>query len=210
MDNNSKQNFNLVVTEFETRIAEFFGAPYAVAVDSCTHGIELCLRYNNIDKIIVPDRTYVSIPMLAKKLNIKLIFCKDWDWTQYYEVAYNKNKKTSIYDAAVLWCANSYIPESFMCISFQFQKHLSLGRGGIILTDNRVAALQLKKMSYDGRLPNIPWRDQNIDTMGYHYYMTPETAQLGLDKIDVAIATPPRQWVVTDWPDLTQMKIFKQ
>jgi dTDP-4-amino-4,6-dideoxygalactose transaminase len=97
-----------------------------------------------------------------------------------------------------------------MGISFQFQKHLSLGRGGILLMDNEEAAIQIKKMSYDGRLPNIPWRDQDIDTLGYHYYMTPEVAQLGLDKLPKAIETAPRQWVVTDWPDLTQMKIFKQ
>ena len=36
------------VKEFENKVAEFFGAPYAVAVDSCTHGIELSLRYKNI------------------------------------------------------------------------------------------------------------------------------------------------------------------
>jgi dTDP-4-amino-4,6-dideoxygalactose transaminase len=96
-----------------------------------------------------------------------------------------------------------------MCISFQYQKHLSLGRGGIILMDNESDYISLKKMSYDGRLPNIPWRDQDIDTVGFHYYMTPETAQLGLDKLQTAIDTPPRQWVVTDWPDLTNMKIFK-
>ena len=40
----------------------------------------------------------------------------------------------------------------------------------------------LKKMSYDGRVPDVPWRKQNIDMIGYHYYMTPETAQEGIDK----------------------------
>ena len=65
-------------------------------------------------------------------------------------------------------------------------------------------------MSYDGRLPDRPWREQDIDTIGYHYYMTPETAQLGLDKLPFAINHTPRQWVVSDWPDLTQMKIFKK
>ena len=96
-----------------------------------------------------------------------------------------------------------------MNISFQFQKHLSLGRGGIILTDNKEAAEQLKKMTYDGRIPNVPWRDQNVNTLGYHYYMTPETAIKGLEKLDDAIKTKPKQWVITDWPDLTQMDIFK-
>jgi hypothetical protein len=38
--------------------------------------------------------------------------------------------------------------------------------------------------------------------------MTPETAKLGLEKLPEAIETEPRQWVVSDWPDLTQMKIF--
>ena len=68
-----------------------------------------------------------------------------------------------------------------LCVlSFQFQKHLSLGRGGMILTDDKDAKDELKKMSYDGRVPDSPWRDQNISTMGYHYYMTPETAQNGI------------------------------
>ena len=97
-----------------------------------------------------------------------------------------------------------------MSVSFQFRKHLSLGRGGIILSDNKKASLELKKMSYDGRLPDIPWGEQNIDIMGYHYYMTPETAELGLKKLDRAISTTPKQWVLTDWPDLTKMDVFKK
>jgi dTDP-4-amino-4,6-dideoxygalactose transaminase len=190
------------VTEFENKIAEFFGAPYAIAVDSCTHGVELALRYTQVDHIIVPKHTYLSIPFLANKLWIDL-FWKDENWTDYYYLT------DQVIDAAVLWKPNSYIPGTFMGVSFQYQKHLSLGRGGIILTDDKEAAVQLKKMSYDGRIPNVPWREQNIDTIGYHYYMTPEVAQNGLNKLSEAINTPPRQWVVSDWPDLTQMSIFK-
>jgi dTDP-4-amino-4,6-dideoxygalactose transaminase len=36
-------DFN-TVTLFEQKIAEFFGAPCAIAVDSCTHGIELMFK----------------------------------------------------------------------------------------------------------------------------------------------------------------------
>ena len=191
-----------VVETLENRLAKFFGAPYAIAVDCCTHGLELCLRYTNTKEFSTPSRTYLSVPFLANKLNIK----HTWnyiEWKDYYYLTDN------IIDAAVLWKENSYIPETFMCISFQFQKHLSLGRGGVILTDNLEAATNLKKMSYDGRLPNIPWRDQDIKTIGYHYYMTPETAQLGLDKFEEATNTTPRQWSINDWPDLTKMTIFK-
>lgn len=194
-------NFS-TVSFFENKIAEFFGAPYAIAVDSCTHGIELALRLTDAKLITVPKRTYLSIPFLAEKLNIDRVW-KDEDWVDYYYLT------STVIDAAVLWKPKSYIQNTFMGISFQYQKHLSLGRGGVLLCDNVDDARELKKMSYDGRLPNIPWRDQNISSVGYHYYMTPETAQLGLDKLHAAILSEPRQWTVNDWPDLTQMDIFK-
>src|ERR1035437_5588308 len=95
------------VTEFENKIAEFFGAPFAVAVDSCTAGVELCLRYKKVKSIRCPKHTYLSIPMLANKLGIGLDF---WDerWQDYYYVA------PYIIDAAVLWKKDSYIPGTFM------------------------------------------------------------------------------------------------
>ena len=192
------------VTNFENKIAEFFGSPYAVAVDCCTHGIELCLRFTGANNVTFPTRTYLSVPFLGEKLNLNWSW-KNENWKDYYCIG-----NTSIYDAAVLWKRNSYIPGTFMCVSFQFQKHLSLGRGGMILTDSQQAATELKKMSYDGRLPGIPWREQNIDTFGLHYYMTPEVASLGLEKLPEAIKTKPHKWVVTDWPDLTKLEIFKK
>ena len=166
---------------FEEKIAEFFGSPYAVAIDCCTHGLELCLRHQNIKKITVPTRTYLSVPFLAIKLGL------EWEWREEDWIDYCQLGDTGIYDAAVLWKQNSYIPDTFMCISFQFQKHLSLGRAGMILTSDEQAAKDLKIMSYDGREPNIPWREQNIRHIGYHYYMTPEMAELGLAKLPEAI-----------------------
>jgi len=45
--------------------------------------------------------------------------------------------------------------------------------------------------------------------MGYHYYMTPETAKLGLEKLEQAKNSTPKQWTLQDWPDLRNMEIFK-
>lgn len=191
-----------LVTEFEHAVADFFGAPHAVAVDSCTHGIELCLRYTNATGIRVPKRTYLSVPFLADKLNIEREWM-DWQWKDYYPVTH------WVYDAAVYWERGGYKIRTFMCLSFQYQKHLSLGRGGMILLDNLDAAFELKKMSYDGRLPYIPWREQNVKSIGWHYYMTPETAQLGLEKLPDAIKKEPRKWSANDYPDLTLMDVFK-
>ena len=194
-------SFN-TVESFEKEISIFFGSPYAVAVDCCTHAIELCLRKEKTDKIQTPKRTYISVPLLSKKLNIKLEWL-DIEWKDYYYVT------PKIIDAAVLWKKNSYIPNKFMCLSFQFKKHLSLGRGGAILLDKKDDYLKLKKMSYDGRLPNIPWMEQDIDTLGYHYYMTPETASIGLNKLTVVKNIEPKNWSYLDYPDVSKMIVFK-
>ena len=46
------------IKDFENKIAHWFGSPYAVAIDCCTHAIELCLRYKEVDKFTVPPNTY--------------------------------------------------------------------------------------------------------------------------------------------------------
>ena len=187
---------------FESKVAEWFGAPYGIAVDCCTHGLELCLRHEQPDYIAVPKHTYLSIPMLADKLQIDLHW-KDEKWEDYYYITNN------IIDAAVYWKENSYISETFMVLSFQFKKHLSTGRGGMILTDNKEAASKLRRMSYDGRLNTLaPWAEQDITEIGYHYYMTPETAIMGLDRFDDAVSREPKKWSYKDYPNINKFKVF--
>lgn len=190
------------VQEFEEQIAEYFGARYAVATDCCTHAIELCARLLRPKNVEVPSRTYLSIPMTMTKLNINWRF-NDRPWSEYYWIT-----NTNIVDAATMFRPNSYVQYSYMCLSFQFKKHLNLGRGGMILLDDYESYRTLKKMRYDGRDDDLPWAHQNVDTMGYHYYMTPETAQLGLDRLAEAIATPARIWSDADYPNLRNMKVF--
>lgn len=192
------------IEEFENKISEYFGSPYAVAVDCCTHAIELSLRHCGYNNITIPKRTYVSIPMTAIKLGL------DWEWVDETWSEYYYLGNTNIIDAATLWRKNSYISNTFMCLSFQFKKHLSVGRGGMILLNKKEDYDILKRMSYDGRDPNKPWAEQNICTMGYHYYMTPETANLGISRIEKAISKTPKVWSYQNYPDLSKMKIFNQ
>ena len=190
------------VTFFEQKIADYYNAPYAVAVDCCTHGLELALRYTNATEITVPNHTYLSIPMLSNKLNIKRNFT-DNEWVDYYYIT------DTIIDSAVYWKKSSYIKNTYMVLSFQYQKHLSLGRGGMILTDNKESAHTLRCMAYDGRDNTTgPWIDQEINNIGYHYYMTPETADNGINKLASAISTKPKQWSYMDYPNLTNFEIF--
>lgn len=192
------------IEKFEKKIAKFYGAPYAVATDSCTHAIELCLRYKNYNEITIPTHTYISIPFTLEKLSLRWKF-EYLEWENFYYLG-----NTNIIDAAVYWKEHSYIDNTYMCLSFQYKKHLNLGRGGAILLQNREDYDILKKMSYDGRRPNTPWMKQDIDTIGYHYYMTPETAKSGLKKIDSAIKNIPKIWSYQNYPNISNMKVFNR
>lgn len=185
------------VTLFEEKISSFFGSPYAIATDCCTHAIELCLIHLKIKEVLIPFQTYLSIPMTCNKLNLKWNW-KDDKWSEYYELG-----DTGIYDAATMWRRNSYISNTFMCVSFQYKKHLSLGRGGVILCSNKTDYNALVKLSYDGRERGTPWQSQNITSFGYHYYMTPETAEIGLKKFDDAVNTVSKLWSFNDYPNLS-------
>ena len=192
-----------MIEEFELQIAQFFGAPYAVATDCCTHAIELCLRYTGYNKITVPTRTYISVPMTCIKLGLDWSW-KEEEWSDYYHLG-----NSNIIDAAVLWGENTYLTNTFMCLSFQFRKHLNLGRGGMILLQHKDDYNTLKKMSYDGRDFNRPWAEQDIDTIGYHYYMTPETAKIGIELLESRKKSPAKKWSHRDYPHLPNMSVFK-
>lgn len=192
-----------IVQQFESKIAEFYNAPYAVATDSCTHAIELSLRYEKSNDVRCPKHTYLSVPMTFEKLNLSWSFSNQ-QWLDYYFI-----DNTRIVDAAVYWKRNSYIKNTLFCLSFQFRKHLSLGRGGAVLCSTEQEYLWLKKSSYDGRLPDSPWAQQNISQLGYHYYMTPETAQSGINKLQSAIETEPARWSWKNYPDISIMDVFK-
>lgn len=195
-------DFN-TVTQFEQRLAEFWAAPHAVAVDSCTHALELCLRLQQIQHTAIPNRTYVSVPMTLIKLGIKWHFRRH-DWRELYQL-----ENTNIIDAAPFWYQGAYFPGMWQCVSFQYNKALRLGRGGAILLDDAEAASRLRRMAYDGRDRTRPWREQQFDTLGYHYYMTPETAQRGLELIDHVDPTQVPHWGSSDYPDLAEMPVFK-
>ena len=199
------------ILQLEERVSNYFGSPYAVAVDCCTHGVELALRLIDENdqgvkyQVTCPNWTYLSIPMTFEKLGYDWHFTSE-KWEEFYRIG-----NTNIFDAATMWRQNSYIPSTIMCVSFQLKKHLSVGKGGMILLDNAEDAEILRQIRYDGR-PELEaaWADQEIKRFGYHYHMTYETAQLGLDKLDDAIARVPKLWSYKDYPNLSTYEIFNK
>lgn len=179
-----------IIDIFENKIAEFAGSKYAVLTDCCSHGIFLSLKYiqskNELcqnQKIIIPNRTYISTPMQIMHVGCQVKF-EDIKWSGVYQL-----KPTRVFDGAVRWTKNMYVGNNALqVVSFQFKKRIPIGKGGVILTDDEEAAKMLKLMSYDGRDLTLPYdHPEHIKTLGYHMYMTPEDAARGIMLMD---ATP--------------------
>jgi len=53
----------------------------------------------------------------------------------------------------------------------------------MILLDDPVLYKRLQKIRYDGRSihSGVMYVDDDVTELGYHYYMTPETAAIGLN-----------------------------
>jgi dTDP-4-amino-4,6-dideoxygalactose transaminase len=77
-----------------------------------------------------------------------------------------------------------YIPNTLQCLSFHTKKILSIGRGGMILTDDIDAVNWFRSSRHDGR-SSIYYNDltnNGPDQLGWHMYMTPEQAVRGIDQ----------------------------
>jgi len=201
-----------VIDMFEQKVAEFAGAKYGILTDCCTNGMFLSLKYlmnigeimvewNIHPKITIPNRTYVSLPMLINQVGLDYEF-KDYEWSGIYRL-----NPTRVYDGAVRWTKDMYVGNNALqVVSFQIKKRIPIGKGGIILTDDKEAAKMLKLMSYDGRDLTVSYNDCNhIKTKGYHMYMTPEDAARGIILMDSVPEENEDSGNSTMYPDIEEM-----
>jgi dTDP-4-amino-4,6-dideoxygalactose transaminase len=187
------------IAEFESALAKFTGAPYAVMTDCCTHAIELCLRYDKSTRVLFPAHTYLSIPMTMHKFGISYDYT-DKPWIGEYQFI-----STRIWDSARLLKQGMYRPGQLQCLSFGYDKPLSIGRGGAVLTDDVEVYDTLKHQCYDGRDLSIsPWEQQKIFRVGYHYKPTIEEAVKGLELLPSVEQEPKYK----EYPDLRNITIL--
>lgn len=195
-----------VVDYFEKRVAEFSGSQYGVAVESCTAALFLSIKYlqnfnkNNIKEIECPVKTYVSVPLAILNAGINLKFV-DKAWTGAYRL-----DPLDVWDGAKRFKRGMY-KGGFHCLSFHTKKLLPIGRGGMILLNDKDAYEELKQMRYDGR-KGLPYPQESIEVLGWNMYMTPEQASRGLMLLD----TIPKDGYpdqLEDYPILTKHKVFQ-
>ena len=197
-----------VVDIFEKKVAAFAGSKYAVAVDCCTNGLFLSLGYiiskhevEIMDKIVIPRRTYISVPMHIPNAGLSVGY-DDREWSGIYQLG-----DTRVWDGAVRWTKDMYVGDNALqVVSFQYKKRIPIGRGGMILTDDKDAYEKLKFMSYDGRDLSLPYdHPKHVKCWGYHMYMTPEDAARGLILMDNTPDVNEDSGDNTMYPDVEKM-----
>jgi dTDP-4-amino-4,6-dideoxygalactose transaminase len=209
---------------FEQKLATYTGFKYAVCCDCCTNAILISLELanrleliNKKKKIIIPSKTYMSVPMTLINNGWNIRLDSDMKWQSSYQIS------PYVVDAAVGFHTNMIddykdnenINDLFVCVSFQQKKRLSLGRGGAILFNNNYYLEKLRRLVYDGRNAylndSLEIETHGADIMcGYHCYMEPDKAVQGILKINQDHLLP-KYSIITDedYPDLNQLLCLK-
>jgi dTDP-4-amino-4,6-dideoxygalactose transaminase len=165
-----------VVDLFEKVLAEYAGSKYAVAVDNCTDAMFLCLKYLKAEgEITLPKRTYVSVPCTVIHAGCQVKF-EDIEWSGAYQL-----NPYPVWDAATRMRQGMYVQDSYYCLSFHRRKHIPIGKGGMILTNDKEAYDWFKLARYEGRHMDRLYKDDTFDMIGWNMYMPPEQAAEGLE-----------------------------
>lgn len=225
------QGVHKITEDFEKELARYTGAPYVICVDNQSNGLFLALYYflkvknkeTNSDwfnekwispKIDVPQRTYPSVPCEVIHAGGEVNFTKVEGDT--IKGAYQLTP-TNVWDSALRFTADMYIPNSMMCVSFTgAYKHFKLSKGGAILLDDLDAYKWLKKARFSGR-DECSYHDDNFDdnpVIGWNFYMMPELSARGLllmNQFYNADGTKKHnEDLELPYPDLSKFKIWKK
>lgn len=200
-----------IIGIFENKIANYAGSKFAVLTDCCSNALFLALQFRLSTKelsfgqeVEIPCKTYASVPMQIIHAGLKPVFRKI-TWAGVYEL-----KNANIFDSAARFTEGMYPKdESLHVLSFQIKKRLPIGKGGAILTDSPNAYKWLKLASYDGRDLNSEYNTINhIQSIGWHYYMTPEDAARGILIMDQLPRINPDTMSSENYTDLSMLPLF--
>lgn len=185
-----------VVEDFEEAISEYTGAPEVVTTNSGSMALTIALAYCKPLQVIVPKRTYCSVPNAVINAGAKPMF-EDIAWSGEYQL-----HPTNVWDSARCFTAGMFRPGQMQCVSFQTSKILGLEQGGAVLLDDPEAALWLRRARFDGRLDAS---EKLPRQRGFHCYLNPSTAALGLSRLACLQRDNPPQCGHEFFKDLSEL-----
>ena len=228
-------NPHQVTKDFERALCEYTGAPYAVAVNSCTMALLLAVAWHLRDnepivfphpktpdeifrmrrgrerEVEIPSRTYISVPQSIINAGGWPTF-RDEDWQGAYQL-----NPLPVWDSARWLTGGHYrmICErlagaigQMVCLSFHASKTLGIEQGGAILHDDPAADAWLRRARFDGRTEGVAPKDDTFSQIAWHCYMSPSVAAQGI----LRLHSLPRHNAPLpndEYPELDKMEIFK-
>ena len=201
-----------ITEEFEKKLCDYTGAPYAIAIDNQSNALFLSLMYENIKgmEIYIPSHTYPSVPceIIHAGGKVKWVNLDEKTLKGAYQLI-----PTKVWDSALRFTNNMYITGTHMCISFTGPfKHLKLSKGGAILTDDEQAYNWFKRARFSGR-NECSYHNDHFDMLGWNFYMMPEIATRGLllmtqfYKNGIPISNDDLE---LEYPDLSRFHIYEK
>ncbi len=166
-----------VTKDFEQALCAYTGAPFAVAVNSCTAALLLAVKWHSpkvkapLEGINIPRRTYVSVPCAILNAGPFFVTWRDEDWEGEYQL-----KPLPVWDCARRFTSGMYRAGDFQCVSFAAAKILGAEQGGAILHDNEEADRWFRRMRFDGRTEGVDPLEDTFDLIGHHLIMLPSIA----------------------------------
>lgn len=206
-----------IITElFEAELCKYTGAPFAIAVDNQSNALFLALTYrrahSNNRVINIPSHTYPSVPAECIHAGYRVRFNQSSPILKGEYPMY----PTNVWDSALRFTAGMYRLGKFQCLSFTGPfKHLKLGKGGAILTDNEHAYKWFKKARFSGR-DECSYHEDDFDNnpvIGWNFYMPVETAARGLHMMpqfyNLDGSPKHNEDIELPYPDLSKFKIYQ-
>jgi dTDP-4-amino-4,6-dideoxygalactose transaminase len=221
-------NPHQVTKDFESALCSYTGAPFAVAVNSCTMALTLAVAWHLRpgpmimldehgspcllrDAVEIPKRTYVSVPQAIIHAGGQPTF-RDEDWEGAYQL-----RPLQVWDSARWLTGGHYrmICErlagavgQFVCLSFHASKTLGIEQGGAILHDNPEADAWFRRARFDGRTEGVAPKDDKFDMVAWHCYMNPSTAAQGILRLH-SLPRHNEPLPNDPYPDLSLIEAFK-
>lgn len=161
-----------IVKDFEDAVAKYTGAPFCVAVNSCTNALLLACKYLKVETVSIPKRTYVGVAQSILNAGGQIVFDVR-DWRGSYSL-----DPYPIQDSARRFTSGMY-RGGYECVSFHIAKILGVDQGGAILHDDPQADEWFRRARFDGRTEGVKPKDDTF-IPGFHCYLSPTIAAQGL------------------------------
>ena len=175
-DNHIKYDPKIIET-LEEEFANYTGFEYAVAVDSCTNALKLCLEYEKPIMVGVPTMTFVSVAneVIHSGAKLRLLdscrsgYAYKLEGTNIIDSAHEVEKRV-LHSEDDKYCYSFYPTK--LCPSYQ---------GGMICTDNLHFAEWARTARQMGRTDYGAYYD--VEIVGWKCNMTPIQAKMALESL---------------------------